>query len=327
MKYFVDIDIIKTEVISVKKIGYVGTYNENGSKGIYRFDYENGQLSNPTLFSSVKNSKYIKHYKDMLISVGDFEHGSGVCLFDQNGKLIDQLVYEKNASCYVDVHNEHIYTTNYHEGSISEIALKNGKLRLVETMIIQHGGGCHQVLFDNNEIMVICLLLDQIKIFDQELEMTGSIRFPAGFGPRHGVFSKDGRWLYVIGELSNQLAAIELAQRGIVNIISVLENEQINQKDSAAIRISDDGKFVYVSTRGKNVISVIEVDQEKMILKQVVSTLGDHPRDFIIYDGHLIVANRKSNELISFKLINGLVDENKVSTIPLIEGVSIAMEE
>lgn len=315
------------EVIAVKKIGYVGTYNENGSKGIYRFDYEDGQLSNPAVFSSVKNSKYVKYYKDMLISVGDFDYGSGLCLIDQHGKIIDKLVYEKSTSCFVDVHNDRIYTTNYHEGSISEIALKNGKLRLVETVIIQQGGGCHQVLFDNNEILAICLWLDQIKIFDQELEMTGSIRFPAGFGPRHGVFSKDGRWLYVIGELSNQLAAVELAQRGVINTISVLDNEQINQKDSAAIRISDDGKYVYVSTRGKNVISVIAVDQEKMILKQVVSTLGDHPRDFIIYDEHLIVANRKSNELVSFKLINGLVDEHKVSTIPLIEGVSIAMEE
>ena len=311
----------------MKKIGYVGTYYENGSKGLYRFDYEGGVLSNPRLFSPVRNCKYIKYHHNMLLAVGDFEYGSGVCLLDQKGEVIDKLIYEKSSSCYVDVYNNRIYTTNYHDGSISEIALKNGKLRLIESVIIQNGGGCHQVLFVDNMIMVICLLLDQIKLFDQELEMIGSIRFPNGFGPRHGVLSNDGKWLYVIGELSNQLAAIELAQRGIVNVISVLEDNKINLKDSAAIRISDDGRYVYVSTRGQNVISVIEVEQEKMVLKQVVSTLGDYPRDFVIYDEHLIVANRKSNELVCFKLNNGLIDQNEVSTISLIEGVSIAMED
>ncbi|MDD2592566.1 MAG: beta-propeller fold lactonase family protein [Erysipelotrichaceae bacterium] len=311
----------------MKKIGYVGTYYENGSEGIYRFEFENGILSNPTLFSKVKNAKYIKYHQDMLISLGDFNQGSGVCLIDRSGDIIDRLIYEQKTSCYVDAKKDRIYTTNYHIGSLSEICTKKGSLKLIETIVIEDKGGCHQVLFVDDIFIVICLHKDEVRMFDEELEMIGSIHFEQGFGPRHGVLSHDKRWLYVIGELSNQLAAVDLRHSSVVKMIPVLGDDQINLKGSAAIRMSDDGKYVVVSTRDKNVLSLIAVDQENMELKQVVSTQGDHPRDILIVDGYILVANRKSNQLLSFKFENGWIDPNPVSMIKIIEGVSIAMEE
>lgn len=307
----------------MKRKGYVGTYSENNSKGIYSFDFDNGILSNPKLFCEIKNSKYLAKYKDKIISVCDFDNGSGISLIDTNGKILDEVAYENKTSCYIDSINDYIYTTNYHEGTISSIISNNNKLIFNSRLFVKEFGGLHQVLFYQNKLLVTCLFLDEIKVLDRNLHELDIIKFPSNFGPRHGVFTSDNKYLYVIGELSNQLACINMETLKIENIISVLENNEINYKNSAAIRISADDALVYVSTREKNIISVIEVDRAKMHLVKTISSFGDHPRDFILVDDYLLIANRKSNQLVSYSL----KEEKVVSVIEIIEGVSIIMED
>ena len=74
-----------------------------------------------------------------------------------------------------------------------------------------------------------------------------------------------------------------------------------------ALTISDDGKYIYVSTRTEDVISVIGVDNENVKLLQVFSSEGLHPRDFILEKDCLIIANRLSNNLVSISLKDGLM--------------------
>lgn len=311
----------------MKKIGYVGTYDENQSEGIYRFVLDNGILSDGSLFASIKNAKYLKYYQNKLIALGSFSNGSGLALLDRDGNILDHIVYEQKTSCYVDCQDDYIYTANYHEGSVSKIELRDNKLIFVQKLIIEEGAGCHQVLFYNNLLLVPCLLLNEVRVFDQDLNMEGMIWFPKGFGCRHGVFSLDGHWLYMVGELSDQVAVIDLVQMKVVKLFSLLIDNEVPYRQSAAIRISRDGKTLFVSTRGRNTVTIIEADGSNLQIKQTLSVQGDHPRDIFINDDYLLVVNRVSNELISFKINDGYVEEKFVSKIKLIAGVSIAMEE
>ena len=311
----------------MKKIGYVGTYDENQSAGIYRFEIDNGVLSDESLFASIKNAKYLKYYQNKLIALGDFSGGSGVALLDHSGNVLDHLVYEQKTACFVDCQADYIYTANYHEGSVSKIAISDNKLRFVQKLIIEEGAGCHQVLFYHDLILVPCLLLDEVRVFDQNLNLEGIINFPQGFGCRHGVFSLDEHWLYIVGELSDQVAVVDLTQMKIVKFLSLLKDDETSYRQSAAIRISKDGKTLFVSTRGRNTITVIGLFDCDLWIKQTFSVEGDHPRDILIDDDYLLVANRYSNELISFKIHDGYVEKEFVSKIKLPAGIAIAMEK
>ena len=311
----------------MKKVGYVGTYDENKSAGIYRFVLDNGFLSSESLFAPIKNAKYLKYYQNKLITLGDFSGGSGLALLDRHGNILDQIVYEQKTSCFVDCRADCIYTANYHEGSVSKIVIKNDKLRFVQKLIIEEGAGCHQVLFYHNLIFVPCLLLDELRIFDQDLNLENIIKFPKGFGCRHGVFSLDEHWLYMVGELSDQVAVIDLFQMKIVKFFSFLRDDETPYRQSAAIRISKDGKNLFVSTRGRNTVTVIGVNASELTVKQTLSVAGDHPRDIFIEDDYLLVVNRYSNELISYQIHDGFVEETYISKIKLPAGIAIAMEE
>ena len=59
--------------------------------------------------------------------------------------------------------------------------------------LIQNKAGCHQVVLYKNYLIVPCLLLDQVRIFDinNDYDLVKTLTFPAKTGPRHGVFNHD----------------------------------------------------------------------------------------------------------------------------------------
>lgn len=79
-------------------------------------------------------------------------------------------------------------------------------------------------------------------------------------------------------------------------------SKEIHVRDTAAIRLSDDEKCIYVSTRTKDVISVIELEDHKPTVIQTVSCGGKHPRDFVLLGQYLLCANKNTNEVVSFKI-------------------------
>ena len=96
-------------------------------------------------------------------------------------------------------------------------------------------------------------------------------------------------------------------------------------KDTAAVRLSRDGRRLYVSTRTQDVLSVINIeDPLHPSLLQCVSSGGQHPRDFILQDCWLIAANRFSNSIVSFALEDGLIGP-ETSCIEIPEAVALVM--
>lgn len=281
---------------------YAGTYTAKSSQGIYSFSFEDGRLSSSQLFCEIKNPKYLTKKDNCLITVADFDYESGVALINAEGDIKNKIAFEKRTSCFITSEDDDIYTANYHTGVVTHLKLVQDELKFINSIQIQDGAGCHQILVFHDRILVPCLFLDRVFIFDRSLKKIGSIHFNANTGPRHGVFSKDGKYLYLVSELSNELFVIETDEWNIIHQIPVLMSKEIHVRDTAAIRLSDDEKFIYVSTRTKDVISVIELEDHKPTVIQTVSCGGKHPRDFVLLGQYLLCANKNTNEVISFKI-------------------------
>jgi hypothetical protein len=130
--------------------------------------------------------------------------------------------------CHVCVHPAlGAVVANYGSGSVAVIRLDANGLPLP--------GGPHQVLSfrgsgpvsgrqasahahfvflaagDSDTLLVSDLGSDKVRrcrierVGQRLIEDGVAVELPAGTGPRHAVFSKDGRWLYVVGELDGRI--------------------------------------------------------------------------------------------------------------------------
>ena len=61
----------------MQKTIYAGTYAENGSEGMYAFDFDGGRLSPARPFCPVRNSKYLTVTESGIVTVCDFTERSG----------------------------------------------------------------------------------------------------------------------------------------------------------------------------------------------------------------------------------------------------------
>lgn len=311
--------------------GYVGTYTSDCSEGIYKIklDENNGHLEEPVLFKKIKNSKYLAWVDDYLYTLFDDEEGSGVMVLDKAGNTLASLIFEKVTSAHLAIKGKYIYTANYHEGTVTKLKYENGKIELVKRYEIQRKAGCHQVIFFKDMILVPCLFMDKVFIFSEDLELMNEVMLPHGSGPRHGVISTDDTRLYLVSELSNELFTFEYANNHFHQIqqISILPEYKTHLEGSAALRISRNGRKLYISTRGLDIITVVDIGVEMPKVIQYESSGGNHPRDIldVANDRFLLVANRFSNELISYRLNDGRIGV-VTSKVKLPEGVSIVME-
>ena len=146
------------------------------------------------------------------------------------------------------------------------------------------------------------------------LNSNNSFFIPTGYGPRHVIFSSDYRYAYIICELSSRILVFNCCNE-ITKIqdILTLPLDFNGESYASAIKLSNDGNFLYASNRGHDSIACYKVNKAdgSLTLLAHYSTLGNSPRDFEIDPSNkfLIVANQNSNNLTVFKIKNdGLLE-------------------
>lgn len=316
--------------------GYIGTYDSPQSMGIYRFafDAQTGRLTTPRLYYQVKNAKCVALCGDLLAATAERDGKAGICLLDTRGAnaaICGEAFCETQTACFILHTEDLIYTANYHEGVVLIYRKDGSSPRLVKRIEIAPKAGCHQVLLHEDFLLVPCLALDVVLCFDRRKDFApaGELSFPTGSGPRHGIFNRAHTRLFIVSEHSHQLFTFRVTDAGF----SLLHADALlppgANSGSAAIRLSPDERFLYVSTRGADLITVFRVDGDRPELVQQTSSGGSHPRDFLIAaDGrYLLVVNRTSNDLSSFPLNDetGHLEEIR-DAVPVFEGVGIALE-
>jgi len=127
-----------------------------------------------------------------------------------------------------------------------------------------------------------------------------------GSGPRHSVFTKDGKKLYLLHEIDGSLSVIEMknGKLSMIQEASIIKDLKVVIR-AADIHLSPDEKFLYATNRGTaNDISCFKVLEDgKLVFQQIISTGGSSPRNFAITpDGqYVFIANQDTDTITIFK--------------------------
>ncbi|OUP53601.1 hypothetical protein B5F17_03165 [Butyricicoccus pullicaecorum] len=291
--------------------GYIGTYTTGRSQGIYRFtfDPDTGALSEPVLFAAVRNPKCVARKGSILASAIELEGRAGVALWDARHPCtppFSMCCPEKQTPCHLRFSGSSLLAANYHEGLFTVYRTDSHNLSCATQIACGEKAGCHQSLGRRGFILVPCLEQDQVRIFDRKFSPRGVILFPAGSGPRHGIFHPKDRTLWMVTERSHELYHFNYADTRyqLLQQVSILpkDHPEYAASTTAAIRLSPDGRFLYTSTRGADIMSVFALDADGAHLIQQVPCGGKHPRDFILSDDgrYVLVLCRDSDDLFSF---------------------------
>ena len=287
---------------------------ENGG-GIYACDVtETGTLEKRTYYPCDRPMYALKCEKGFCVLLRQpFKNSenSGYCFVDkdlQTGSEIKDT--QGKVACHLAVEKNDVYIANYLSGNLVKngevIAQRRGKSIHPTRQTQPH---THFVGQTPDGYLAVCDLgKDMLAIYDKELQLASESKVPSGYGIRHLVFSKDGTYIYAVNELVPSISVFKY-QNGAAELIDTVKIECKNEKaNGAAIRISKDGNYLYVSLREENAVAVYAVNGNRLTLLQTVDCGGDSPRDIQIVDNYLIVCNEKSGNVTVFSLKTGVID-------------------
>lgn len=292
---------------------YIASCDKDG--GIYRYEFD-GRNVTEKQFVPLDRPMYlsIKNYKCHAVLRAPFDNDeSGIVSFnlDKDGNLTDKsnIASTKGVvGCHLAVTEKDVYVANYLSGNVFKTPQK----------IISHSGKgvhptrqdaphthCTVITPDGKYICVADLGIDKIFVYDMELREVSSVKLPDGMGPRHIIFTGDGKTAYCICELSNEITVLNYADGKLkyITAVSCLPEDFNGENTAAAIRIKDE--FLFVSNRGHNSISVFEIKNKIPVFKSAINCGGIGPRDFNIFDNLLVCTNENSDDVTFFEIDNG----------------------
>lgn len=316
----------------------VGTYtNTCQSNGIYvyEFDASSGDFKLKNSSENVISPSYLSVSADNKFVYAVNENGSQSAVssfgYDSaSGKL--KFLNSNDAlgadPCHLINDDKNVIVANYSGGNIVVFKKKaDGSITEVQQLIQHEGKGpnaarqekahVHMVVFSPDKKFVLSndLGLDKVFIYkynpdskNEMLTLKGTVDVKPASGPRHLTFSKDGKFVYLVQELDGTLTTFSYDKTGNLKVIaetSILPKGFKGGTGAAAIKISPDGKFLYVSDRvDANAISVYKILKDgKIELVEQQSTLGKGPRDFAIdpTGNYLLVGHQYTNDIVIFK--------------------------
>lgn len=284
---------------------------ENGG-GIYAYDLlEDGQLKRQGYFACDRPMYAVKCEKGLCVLLRQpFENDENSCYFYIDERLQNTTALQSTlgkVACHLTVDADDVYIVNYLSGNIVKngevIAQRTGKSIHPTRQTEPH---THFVNKTADGYFATCDLgTDTLAFYDKDLRLRSESKVPSGYGIRHLVFSNDGKYIYAVNELvpSVNIFAYRDGKAEYLNTVKIdCKNEKA---DGAAIRLSADGKYLYVSLRVENVICVYAVNGETLTLLQTADCGGNSPRDFDVRGNLLVCCNEKSNLITFFAISNG----------------------
>ena len=311
-----------------------------GAEGIYHstFNPDNGKFSSVKLAAKIGSPGFLTLHPNgkILYSVGRWETGTGAVGYHINkGELKEftRMACPDGGGCHIAVHpsGKFLLTAQYGGGSVALFPLDpSGKLG--EPTVTEHEGGSkvverrqqsphpHWTGFspDGKYALVPDLGLDQIVIYKVDpskpaISPHGVGQSVPGGGPRHLRFSTDGKFIYLLNELTLSVTTFAWdAAKGTANplttepALSVQDKEGETFNSSAEILVHPNGRFVYSSNRGHDSVSVYRANSKSGKLKvvQVQPVRGAFPRNINLSPNAswLLAAGADSNTVAAHRV-------------------------
>lgn len=315
-----------------------GSYAPADSPGIriFRFDPKHLSAKQVSATSGIENPSYLALSPDdrILYAVSETHgpKGGGIFsyAFNPTQPALHYLSRQLSGGadpCYVcvDQTGSWVLVCNYSSGSLSVFpAGKDGRLSAA-VQTIQHQGssvnkarqaGPHvhsAVIAPNNiDVFVADLGMDKImsyRLNDHTGRLTPSvppfIKAEAGTGPRHLLFHPNGKFVYLIQEMSGKISAYAYGHGTLtlLQTVSTVPAGYQGRISGSALHFSPDARFLYASDRDDlNCILIYRVDSTTGRMSYVgkQDAGGATPRDFTISpDGKYLLVGHQGREGIT----------------------------
>ena len=311
------------------------------TKGIYHalFDTESGKIGQPSLAAEIGSPGFLAMDPDQeyLYAVGnDGEPCVAAYKIGRGGKLtpLNTEAIGDGGGAHIAVHpsKKFLLTAQYGGGSVAVFPIKSNGSVGKRSQLIEHKGGSgvvpnrqeaphpHWAGFspDGKYAFVPDLGLDQIAIYKVD-EAKGSISHHGhaqsvpGGGPRHMRFSVDGKFIYLLNELTLSVTTFAYnaktgttERRTTTPALSEEAKARQNFNSSSEILVHPNGKFVYSANRGDDTVTLYWANQKSghLTAKNVENVRGAFPRNINLDpEGNwLLAAGQHSNTIAVFAI-------------------------
>jgi 6-phosphogluconolactonase len=322
---------------------YVGGYTTADRDGrgdginVYRIDAQSGawehlqhvgDLANPSLFTLRGDSR-------VLYSVhGGRDHLTAFTIDPESRhlRLLSRMPSQGRnpVDAALDAAARHLVVANYGSGSVAVLPLEpDGRLLPVHQLyelpgkpgpdpVQQTSSHPHAVIFDPTGGYVIvpdkgydCTFVFRFDPVTGKIEPTaqGPVASRPGAAPRHCIFHPSQPVLYVNNELDSTVTVYgwDGATGALteVQVISTLPPEHVGRNTTAEIAVAPDGRFLYVSNRGRDDIALFSIgDDGQLGFLGNTPTGGVRPRFFTLdpTGDFLFAANQESDDITTFRV-------------------------
>lgn len=321
------------------RLFYVGTYTRNSkSQGIYlgRFNPQTGHLSPVELAAESIDPSYLALTPDGKFLYAAIETKEGAVeafRVEPGGKLtrLNQQPSGGSSPCHicVDAAGLNVLVANYNGGSIACFPIRpDGSLGEASAFVPFTGSGVDPVRQQKphahgnytdptNRFVYSCDLgTDNIRGFQFD-PAKGTLRptppdakVPPGSGPRHLAFSADGKFAWVNNEMGLSVTSFERdpltgALKATETVAVLPEGASRKGASTGEICCHPSGRWLYVSTRGHDSITVFAIGTEgKLARVENVPAQVKTPRAFSIDTSGkwLLVAGQTDNNITVLKI-------------------------
>jgi 6-phosphogluconolactonase len=325
-----------TSVFGEQESFYLGTYTgRSSSHGIYRgsLDSVTGKLGAITLAAATIDPSFLALSPDgqALFAANELPGAGRVQAFRRadDGSLVElnRRSAGGEGTCHVSVDpsGRDLLVANYGSGIIAcfqiraggKIGWRTARIRFTGSgpdADRQQGPHAHCVYASPDDAFIYSCDLgsDRIWIFKFDAARGRLVandppwaQVPPGSGPRHLVFSRDGAFLYVANELGHSVTVF--ARNSSTGKLTPLQTIVISSGKSdgkisaAEIALHPSGRWLYVSCRGSDTLSVFAVRPSgRLRLVQGISAEVKSPRSFAIDpSGRWIIAAGQDDNRIA----------------------------
>jgi 6-phosphogluconolactonase len=168
---------------------------------------------------------------------------------------------------------------------------------------------------DNRFLVVSDLGIDRLVVYRFDASSGAIARhtetaLPPGSGPRHFVFHPTLPRAYVVNELASTVASLDFDASGgafkVLAVAATSPEEALSENHCSEIKITANGRHLYVGNRGHDCLSRFTID-EKSGIASLVDTIrsgGRTPRHFAFDPSgkFLAVANQDSDCIAFFSV-------------------------
>ena len=209
--------------------------------------------------------------------------------------------------CHLSVIDGDVYTVNYLSGNV---------VKIPDTVSAHSGRGPHPTRQteahthfvsptpDGKYVLCTDLGIDSIFIYTRNLEKVSVAKVPDGYGARHLAFSDDGKLVYCVNELISSVSVFDYDDGKLAYLDTYDCLPDFKEKNTAAaIRVN--GKYLYISNRGADTITRLEINGKTLRLLENTPCGGKNPRDFLVVDDLVFCTNEFTNDVTVLKLKDG----------------------